>query len=187
MNKLQFNIDEDCLYSPISPDVMDISSESEDAFSIPPGDTTQLEGRFRITPSGSNLMSAFVGATTATLFPNTSVTLEQEVVTNASGTQLEIDLTGLIGDSQSEQVASPNSFIDSEFEDGNIFPWTMGNGPEESPNSYGRQTAKIPPTLGAGSDNRGILPRPTPVYPLNDRPELANFKHPQTSEPMEHC
>ena len=91
----------------------------------------------------------------------------------------------LIGDSQSEPVTSPNSFIDNDFEEGNSFPWTMVNGREEGTNSYGRQTARIPPTLRAWSDNRGILARPTPVYPLNDRPELANFKHPQTSEPME--
>ena len=69
MNKIQFNVDEDCLYTPISSDVVDISSESEDAFSIEPGANTQLEERFRINPAGSNLMSAFVGTTTAILFP----------------------------------------------------------------------------------------------------------------------
>ena len=76
MDKLQFNTDEDDLYSPISIDVVDISSESEEAFSIQPGDCVQLEERFRINPAGSNLMSAFVGAATATLFPNTDTTLE---------------------------------------------------------------------------------------------------------------
>ena len=97
MNKLQFNVDEDCLYSPVSPDKVDISSESEDVFSITPGDTTQLEERFRINPAGSNLKSGFVGATTATRFPDTNASLEQDAVTIASGTQLERDLMELIG------------------------------------------------------------------------------------------
>ena len=80
MDKLQFNIDEDSLYSPISPDVVDISGGSEDAFSIQPGDRVQLEERFRINPAGSNLMSAFVGAATASLFPNMDTTLEHDAV-----------------------------------------------------------------------------------------------------------
>ena len=37
----------------------------------------------------------------------------------------------------------------------------------------------------AGSDNRGILPRPMPVYPPNHRHELANFQQLQTNDPME--
>ena len=118
MDKLQFNIDEDSPYSPISPDVVDISSGSEDAFSIQPGDRAQLEERFRINPAGSNLMSAFVGAATASLFPNTDTALEHDAVSVASGTQLEKDLMGLIGDLQQEQESSPTSFIDSEFEEG---------------------------------------------------------------------
>ena len=48
MDKLQFNIDADSLYSPILPDVVDISSGSEDAFSIQPGDRVQLDERFRM-------------------------------------------------------------------------------------------------------------------------------------------
>ena len=185
MDKLQFNIDEDSLYSPISPDVVDLSSGSEDAFSIQPGDRVQLEERFRINPAGSSLMSAFVGAATASLFPDTNTTLEHDAVSVALGTQLEKDLMGLIGDLQQEQENSPTSFIDSEFEEGNLFPWTIGNESDARTNSYGRPTARIPPTPRTSSNDRGILTRPTPMYPPNHRPELTKFQQLQANEPME--
>ena len=130
-------------------------------------------------------MSAFVGATTATLFPSTSGTLAQDTATIASGTQLERDLMDLIGDPQNEQVFSPNSFVDSEFEEGNLFPWTIGNEPDARTNNYGRPTARIAPTSRTTSTEGGILPRPTPVYPPNHRPVLSNFQQSQANEPME--
>ena len=185
MNKLQFNVDEDCLYSPISPDVVDISSGSEDAFSLAPGDFAQLEDRFRINTTGSNLMSAFVGAATASLYPEAEASLDQNSETITSGTQLERELMELIGVPQNDATDSPSSFIDSEFEEGNLFPWTMGNGPERTTNSYGRPTARVPPTPRASSSDQGILPRPTPVYPPNYRQESTVLQHQQASEPME--
>ena len=160
MNKLQFNVDEDCLYSPILPDVVDISSESDDVLFITPGDFTQLEERFRINPAGSNLMSAFVGETTATLFFDKNASLEQDTVNIESGIQLERNLMELIGAPQSEQTVSPSSFTDNEFEEGKLFPWTMGNRPNETTNSYGRPTARTTPTPRTGPDSGGILPRP---------------------------
>ena len=126
-------------------------------------------------------MSAFVGATTATLFPSTSGTLAQDTATIASGTQLERDLMGLIGDLQNEQVDSPNSFVDSEFEEGTSFPWTIGNEPDARMNSYGRPTARIAPTSRTTSTEGSVLPRPSPVYPPNQRPVLSNFQQPQAN------
>ena len=69
MNKHQFNIDENCLYSPLLPDVVDILSDSGDVFTVEHEIITQLEVKFRVNTSGSNLMSAFVGSSKATLFP----------------------------------------------------------------------------------------------------------------------
>ena len=185
MKKLQFNVDEDCLYSPISPDVVDISSGSEEAFSLAPGDLAQLEERFRINTSGSNLMSAFMGAATATLYPEAEASLGQNSETITSGTQLKRDLMELIGVPQNDATGSPSLFIDSEFEEGNLFPWTMGNGPERTTNSYGRPTARVPPTQRASSSDQGMLSRPTPVYPSNYRQEMTGLQNQQTSEPME--
>ena len=61
MNTLQFNIDEDLGYSPISPDVIDISSESGEESIVEPGNIAQLYEKFRIFTLGSNIMTAFAG------------------------------------------------------------------------------------------------------------------------------
>ena len=185
MNKLQFDIDEDPLYSPISPDVVDISSGSEGEFSIAPGDVTQLNDRFRIDTTGSNLMSAFVGAATATLYPDTEMSPRQDTTTIASGTQLERELMDLIEVPQNGLMESPGSFVDSEFEEGNLFPWTMGVGPERTTNNYGRPTARVLPTPRTNSSDSGILPRPIPIYPPNYRQEQTGFQQRTTREPME--
>ena len=130
-------------------------------------------------------MSAFMGATTATLYPEAEASLGQTSETITSVTQLERNLMELIGVPQNDATGSPSSFVDSEFEEGYLFPWTMGNGPERTTNSYGRPTARVPPTQRTSSSDQGILPRPTPVYPPNYRQELTGLQHQQTSEPME--
>ena len=185
MNKRQFDIDEDPLYSPISPDVVDISSGSEGDFSIAPGDIAQLDEKFRIDTTGSNLMSAFMGAAAATLYPDTESSSRQDFTAITSGTQLERELMDLIGTPQNELMDSPNSFVDSEFEEANLFPWTMGNGPERTTNNYGRPTARVPPNPRTSPGDRGILPRPTPAYPPNYRQEMTDFQQQQTRVPME--
>ena len=119
MEKLQFDTDVNSLYSPISPDVVDISSESENSFSIAPGDIAQLDERFRNNTTGSNLMSAFMGSTLASLYVDPASTAEQNESVGATGTQIEQDLMELLGESQEDRMISPSSFIDSEFEEGN--------------------------------------------------------------------
>ena len=185
MEKLQFNTDVNSLYSPISPDVVDISSESENSFSMAPGDIAQLDVRFRINTTGSNLMSAFMGSTLASLYVDPANTAEQNESVSATGTQIEQDLMDLLGEPQEDTMISPSSFIDSEFEEGNLFPWTLGNTPPEDTNNYGRPTARVPPTQRVNPSAGGILPRPCPTYPPNYRPETSNFQQTQSSEPMD--
>ena len=72
MNPTQFNITEDLGYSPISPDVIDISSESGEEFIGEPSNIAQIDERFRINTIGSNIMAAFVGSVTAVLFPHST-------------------------------------------------------------------------------------------------------------------
>ena len=150
-----------------------------------PGDVHQLNERFRIDTTGSNLMSAFMGAATATLYPDTERSSGQNSATITSGTQLERELMDLIEVLQNGLMNSPGSFIDSEFEEGNLFPWTMGVGPERIANNYGRPTARVLPIQRTSSDGSGILPRPTPVYPPNYRQELTSFQQQQARELME--
>ena len=122
MEKLQFNSDMNSLYSPISPDVVDISSESENIFSVAPGNIAQLDERFRIKTTGSNLMSVFMGSTLASLYVDPANTAEQNESVSATGTQIEQDLMELLGEPQEDTMISPSSFVDSEFEEGNLSP-----------------------------------------------------------------
>ena len=185
MEKLQFNSDMNSLYSPTSPDVVDISRESENSFSMDPGNIAQLDERFRINTTGSNLMSALMGSTLASLYVDLANTAERNESVSATGTQIEQDLMELLGEPQEDTMISPSSFVDSEFEEGNLFPWTLGNTPPEDTNNYGWPTARVPPTQRVNPSAGGILPRPTPTYPPNYRPETSDFQHTQLSEPME--
>ena len=119
MDNFKSNFEEDSLYSPIYPDVVDISSDSDDAFAVSPGNIRQLDEKFRINTTGSNLMSAFMGFMLASLYPDTDTTMEQSETAGVPEAQLERDLMELIGESQDSQMNSPNSFIDNEFEEVN--------------------------------------------------------------------
>ena len=74
----------------------------------------------------------------ATLLPNTSPTVEHNETTYSSETQLEKDLMELLGETQYEQAATPSSFMDSEFEERILFPWTVEVCLNVNTNSYDR-------------------------------------------------
>ena len=103
MSTLQFNIDEDCLYSPLPPDVVDIPSDSEDAFTVEPGNVLQLEERFRINTTEFNLMTAFAGSSIATLFPYSEGTVTSNTEIDTTWTQIERVLMDLVEGNQAEQ------------------------------------------------------------------------------------
>ena len=46
----------------------------------------------------------------------------------------------LVGENQEEQSASPNSFVDSEFEQTNLFPWRASENTSTNLNNNGRTT-----------------------------------------------
>ena len=58
MKNLQFAMEEDTLYSPLSPDVIDISSNSDSEFLVEPGNVPQLLDRFRASTADGNPLSA---------------------------------------------------------------------------------------------------------------------------------
>ena len=130
-------------------------------------------------------MSAFMGSTLASLYVDSANTAEQNESVGATRTQIERDLMELLGESHDDRTISPSSFIDSEFEEGNLFPWTLDNASTENTNNYGRPTARVPPTRRENPGSGGILPRPVPTYPPNYRPEVTNFQHTQFNEPMD--
>ena len=89
MNKLQFTLEESPLMSIQSPSIIDVSSDSGEEFVVQPSNLPDIEKRFRVVGPRSDMMTAFVGAASATLF--TSET-EHPVVTeiiDTAGTQIK--------------------------------------------------------------------------------------------------
>ena len=98
MNASQSNITEDLGYSPISPDVIDISSESGEEFIVEPGNIAQIDERFRINTMGSNIMAAFVGSATTVLFPHSNP-IDRQGTIDTTGTNIGREIMELIGES----------------------------------------------------------------------------------------
>ena len=171
MNNLQFNIDEDPLDTPISPEVVDISSRSEDGFLVEPGNTFKIDEKFRNNPTGTDMMSAFMGTTSASLFPETSDTATKVEAMDTAGTHLEKELMELVEHTQGTQLFSPSSFMDSEFEETDSSPPDLLEGSTVSTNSYGRPIAGILPTPRAPQIQARDTPQPIPIYPPNFRSE----------------
>ena len=72
MNSLQFVLEEDSLYFPISPDVIDISSNSGDESLVKPGNVPQLEEQFRVNQTTHDVMTTFMGQQQRCFFPRTT-------------------------------------------------------------------------------------------------------------------
>ena len=100
MNNLQFNFDEDSLYYPLSPDVVDISSDSENGFLVEPGNILQIEERFGANPMGQDVMTAFIGPTAALLFPSIGVSVPQTDTIDTAGSRIEQELMELLVENQ---------------------------------------------------------------------------------------
>ena len=179
MSSLQFNLKEDSLYSPISPGVIDISSNSGDEFLVEPGNVPQLEERSRINHTAHDAMTTFMGAATAMLFPANDDTISQVGVMDTTGTGIEQELMELIEESRVISSASPTSFIDSEFEETNESPeeGDPGNPNNTRLNNYGRPTAAFLPTPRRNGLQTDSVRAPLSTYPLGYDAEASAF-HP---------
>ena len=180
MNPTQSNITENRAYSPISPDVIDISSESGEEFVVEPGKIAQINERFRINTMGSNIMAAFGGSATAALFPPASSVDRQGIIYTA-GTTIEREIMELIEESPLSPSTSSLSFIDSEFEEVDMSPRDSTEVPERQLNNYGRPVAAILPTLRIPRQQSDEIIRPIPTYPLNFSQESSNFQEINTT------
>ena len=177
MSNLQFVLEEDSLYSPISPDVIDISSNTGDEFLVEHGIVTQLEERFRINQTTQDAMTTFMGAATAMLFPSSNDPILQGNVIDTIGTGIEQEVIELIEESRVVSPVSLTSFVDSEFEETNESPEELrGDGPDNMRvNSYGRPTAAILPTPRTNIVQPGDVNVVPPTYPHGYPPEASAF------------
>ena len=177
MNNLQFAIEEDTLYSPLSPDVIDISSNSDSEFIVEPGNVPQLLDRFRVNTTGEDSMTAFMGATTALLFPTGENEMPTQDTIDVRGTRIERELMDLVEEDLPPTPLSLPSFIDSDLE--------LENEPSSNPNpdinirlnSYGRPAAAILPTPRNAEHQSDAATQIIPTYPPNHHPNSSDFHH----------
>ena len=124
-------------------------------------------------------MSAFMGTTSASLFPETSDTA---TIVEDMDTAGKRKLMELVGDTQGTQLFSPSSFMDSEFEETDSSPPELLEGTTVSTNSYGRPIAAILPTHRATQIHAREISQPIPIYPPNFCPGNTNFQIVQNNE-----
>ena len=116
MNNLQFAMEEDTLYSPLSPDVIDISSNSDNEFLVEPGNVPQLLDSFGANTSDGNPLTAFVGSAAALLFPPGGNGVTPQVTIDVRGTRIGRELMHLVERDLPSTPSSFPPFIDSELE-----------------------------------------------------------------------
>ena len=179
MSSLQFFLEEDSLYSPISPDVIYISSNSGDEFVVEPGIVTQLEERFRVNHTAhKDVMTTFMGTATAMLFPSNNDPILHDNVIDTVGTGIEQEFLELIEESRVVSPVSLTSFVHSEFEETCESPEELrGNDPGNMRvKSYSRPTAAILPTPRMNSAQPGDANEVPLTYPQGYNPEASAFR-----------
>ena len=113
--------------------------------------------------------------TLITLFPSSAVPYQNEETIDTAGSQIERQLIELVEEHQSNDSASPPSFIDTEFEESPESPDEQETSGNMSVNCYGRPTAAVLPTPRGRGRGRGSVTRPVPTYPPGYSPEMSNF------------
>ena len=167
MDNLQFNLEDSPLLSIQSPSIIDVSSDSGEEFIVQPSSLPIIEERFRVGGPRSDMMTAFVGATSATLFASEP---EDPVVTekiDTAGTQIERQMMDIIEEHHFSRESSLTSFIDTELEDSPMSPWDTAEPMRIPVNSYGRPTAAFLPTPRNANQMTTAINRPAPIYPAN--------------------
>ena len=168
-------MEEDTLYSPLSPDVIDISSNSDNEFIVEPGNVPQLLDRFSVYTTEENPMTAFMGSTAALSFPSGGNEVPTQDTIDVRGTSIERELMDLSEEDLPSTPSSLPSFIDSQLE--------LENEPSNDPNpdtdirltSYGRPTAAILPTPRNAEHQSDTASQPVPTYPPNYHPNSSDF------------
>ena len=188
MDNLQLNLEDSPLLSIQSPSIIDVSSDSGEEFIVQPSSLPNIEERFRVGGPRSDMMTAFLGATSATLFASEP---EDPVVTeiiDTAGTPIERQMVDIFEEHPFSRESSPSSFIDTELEDSPMSPWDTTEPMGTSIISYRRPTAAILPTPRNTNRAPPAINRPIPTYPTNfttnnldfQAQQLVDYGHQQT-------
>ena len=180
MENLQFNPEEELVLLFLSPAIIDVSGDSGDEFIFHPGDVLELEDRFWPGDPQSDVMTAFMGAATASLFPTSTRKSREDEEIDIPGTRIERRLVDLMEVYQHIYESPSTSFIDTELEVSPMSPWESQVREEGSTNSYGRPTASILPTPRDNPQRSVPVKRPAATYPPNF---VANASHFQMLQP----
>ena len=172
MINLQFAMEEDTLYSP---DVIDISSNSDNEFLVEPGNVPQLLDRFRENTTEGDPMTAFVGSAAALLFPSGGNTVPTQDTIDVRGTRIERELMDIVGGDLPSTPSSLLSFIDSELEPESKSSNDLNPVADSRLNNYGRPTAAILPTPRNAEHQSDTASQPVPTYPPNYHPNSSDF------------
>ena len=89
INNLQFAVENSPLISIQSPGIIDVSSDSGEEFVVQPNDLPELEERFRAGGPRSDLMMAFIGAASATLFASETEDPGAREMIDTAGTSID--------------------------------------------------------------------------------------------------
>ena len=176
MDNLQFNLEDSPLLSIQSLSIIDVSSDSGEAFVVQSSSLPDIEERFRVSGPRSDMMTAFVGATSATLFASEP---EDPVVTeiiDTAGTQIERQMMDIIEEHQFSRESSSTSFIDTELEDSPMSPYDTAEPMGVPVNSYGRPSAAILPTPRNTTQAPAAIIRPIATNPTNFTANNLNFQ-----------
>ena len=159
-----------------SPSIIDVSSDSGEKFVVQPSNLPDIEERFRVGGPRSDMMTAFDGATSATLFASEPEDLVVSEIIDTAGTQIERQMMDIIEKHHFSRESSSTSFIDTELEDSRMSPWDMVEPMGVPVNSYGRPTDAIHPTPRNNNQVPAAINRPISSYPTIFATNNLNFQ-----------
>ena len=171
-------------------DLINISSSSEEGFTVERFSLSELEDRFRVAPSSiTNMPTASMGSAEASIFVTNSVDARSTGYIGTRGTSIETELMDLLSDIPD---ISPTTFIDTSDEEMNPFP--EANFANVKKNAYGRPTQRVCPMPRQQQDtqpsivNLPNIPSQTSAFTANTAPQqLTRILVPHSKHSIYRC
>ena len=175
MIDLLFALEHSPLMSIQSPGIIDVSSDSGEEFVVHPDNLPNLDGRFRVNGPISDMMTAFVGAASAT-----SIALEADdpvvtkIIDTAGPKSNAKSWTLLKNTTSAENRRQP--FVNTELEDSPMSLWEPSRPMHVPLENYGRATARILPTPMNDNHRTTTININIPTYPTNFAVNISAFQ-----------